>query len=614
MNTDSELTIRRAQTIAPFGVGAIYDISGQSFVAKDISKWFKNGQAIGDPIELSRLSNILNVSGFRSAPAISSDNESKYSPGAPYMRFPRWLFCSDCRKMVHLGDRNDLSVPTCESCESKNDYLPLVPMRFVGICDAGHLDDVPWRGWAHSGTDLTLDQKNCGNRFLKFLASSSEGGRLQSLSVECSTCSATKSLKDINHKGAMIRIGFKCPGIQPWDRNNTIPCNSDFRIQQRGASNVHFAVIKTALDIPPNSDHSDDRLIREKVIGHDYIENLRTGFPFPEKWPGIAKSIGDDIGTDADAVLKIANEHFEQVPSTKMSEVNDEILEVGEWAALNSDRSNYDNRDNFVAERVSLEHDVDSNQNLFGPSGAIDRLVVIKKLREVRAFQGFNRLEHDPSEDGFQPADLGHEIDWLPAIESYGEGFFLRLNEEYVHAWESSSFIEDIERKTRDRVKKLDLKWLPEVSSRLVMVHTLSHMVIRRAAFVAGYSLSSIRERLYVSNLESKTPMAGILIYTASGDSEGSLGGLVRSGETKHLSNVINSALVDALWCSQDPVCRESFSGPGAINAAACHACCLLPETSCQFGNRLLDRRTVVGDGKSLPGYMDSIIGNTAQE
>ena len=90
--------------------------------------------------------------------------------------------------------------------------------------------------------------------------------------------------------------------------------------------------------------------------------------------------------------------------------------------------------------------------------------------------------------------------------------------------------------------------------------------------------------------------MFGVLIYTASGDSEGSLGGLVRQGAPGRIEDTIKDAIKNALWCTSDPVCIQSpGQGPESLNLAACHNCALLPETCCEHGNRLLDRGVVVG-------------------
>jgi hypothetical protein len=90
--------------------------------------------------------------------------------------------------------------------------------------------------------------------------------------------------------------------------------------------------------------------------------------------------------------------------------------------------------------------------------------------------------------------------------------------------------------------------------------------------------------------------MYGVQMYTASGDSEGSLGGLVRQGEKNRIEDTICDAIRNAAWCSSDPVCIQSLGqGPESLNLAACHNCALLPETCCECGNRLLDRGVVVG-------------------
>ena len=90
--------------------------------------------------------------------------------------------------------------------------------------------------------------------------------------------------------------------------------------------------------------------------------------------------------------------------------------------------------------------------------------------------------------------------------------------------------------------------------------------------------------------------MQAILIYTASGDSEGTMGGLVRQGEPSRLLRTLTAAVQKAQWCSSDPICIETH-GQGADNAnlAACHGCVLVSETSCEEGNRLLDRALLVG-------------------
>jgi len=101
------------------------------------------------------------------------------------------------------------------------------------------------------------------------------------------------------------------------------------------------------------------------------------------------------------------------------------------------------------------------------------------------------------------------------------------------------------------------------------------------------------------------------LIYTASGDSEGSLGGLVRQGKQGNLETIVYNAIENARWCSSDPICIDSHGqGPNSCNLAACHNCSLLPETCCEESNMLLDRAMLIGelDNPSI-GYFNFING-----
>lgn len=142
------------------------------------------------------------------------------------------------------------------------------------------------------------------------------------------------------------------------------------------------------------------------------------------------------------------------------------------------------------------------------------------------------------------------------------------------------------------------------VTARFLLLHTLAHMLIRQLAYESGYAAASLRERIYARDAAEGEPQAGILIYTAAGDVEGTLGGLARQGEPPRFARTLLNALQGSVWCSSDPLCRESRGqGFGSLNLAACHACALISETSCTHANALLDRTTVVGTPESSRGY-----------
>jgi len=195
-----------------------------------------------------------------------------------------------------------------------------------------------------------------------------------------------------------------------------------------------------------------------------------------------------------------------------------------------------------------------------------------------------------------------------PAIETFGEGIFLQFDENRLAAWENQPGVKVRAKILADR--RAQSAWasrLDEPEPRFVALHTLAHLLIRRLAFASGYSSAALRERIY-ANSDRADKTAGILIYTAAGDAQGTLGGLVRLGMPRLLLPLIVTALDDADVCSNDPVCIESDSqGAAQLNLSACHGCSLVSETSCESGNRLLDRQLVLG-GSEVPGLLESIL------
>lgn len=217
-----------------------------------------------------------------------------------------------------------------------------------------------------------------------------------------------------------------------------------------------------------------------------------------------------------------------------------------------------------------------------------EHIALIERLAETRALVGFHR--HTPGI--CPPAALSvAPMNWRPAFRVQGEGIFLIVNRE-----KTKGLAVGIDHRLDllvERGKSYRLATL-DVSRQLIFLHTLAHALIKRLSFEAGYGASSIRERVYSCTSDDSTYMSGILLYTAAGDADGTLGGLVGLGRPLALERVLAGALEDIRWCASDPICIESKGhGPGSLNLAACHACTLLPETSCELQNRLLDRKVV---------------------
>jgi hypothetical protein len=244
----------------------------------------------------------------------------------------------------------------------------------------------------------------------------------------------------------------------------------------------------------------------------------------------------------------------------------------------------------------------------------VSEVIRVARLREVRVVKGFTRINAPLDVDESQLSPLSSaSLDWLPAIEVRGEGLFVCLESARLCEWEAlqsvrdritsaaSSWEADWNRRNPDKPRPFD------VTPRLLLIHALSHALIRQLTLECGYSSASLRERLYVS--EGADGMAGVLIYTATPDSDGTLGGLQRRAMSDLLGPTFQAAIRSMQWCSSDPLCLAGeLSSPESHSIAACHSCMLIPETSCELHNRFLDRALLVGmESDPAIGFFSSL-------
>jgi hypothetical protein len=240
-----------------------------------------------------------------------------------------------------------------------------------------------------------------------------------------------------------------------------------------------------------------------------------------------------------------------------------------------------------------------------------DHAAQVKRLREVRVLESFTRLQPpSPADPPERRAPLSATaLSWLPGIEVIGEGVFLRLNLERLREWENRDDVKEraakINENYKARFKRFNAEADREITPRLLLIHTLAHVLIAQFALDAGYPAASLRERLYVSD-----EMAGLLIYTATTDAAGSLGGVVAEAEPAKFEESFREAIAKAAWCSADPLCIETVAtGVDSLNLAACHACVLLPEVSCEEMNVLLDRGMLIGTSENPElGFYSSLL------
>ena len=186
----------------------------------------------------------------------------------------------------------------------------------------------------------------------------------------------------------------------------------------------------------------------------------------------------------------------------------------------------------------------------------------INKLKAATALLGFQR-----GQGKFNCASK--DSNFIPAFEVSGEGIFLNIGYEKVKNWLDKNPDFDKRKKIlSDRAKK-DFRDHPSLYSEtgFVMLHSLSHALLRQISLECGYGINELKERVYFSH---KNKMAGILIYTSSSDSSGSLGGLVRMSRPEYFNGMFENAVNNSMNCSNDPICSESIGqGLAGLSFAA---------------------------------------------
>lgn len=568
MNDNRIRTMRLSETVSPFGPGAIVDILGESFMAPTAEQWPPSRMLT--ELRCDQLASKLNVSHFYAAPVLPSE-ESRRSASLEFARFPAWLFCQECRRMVDWKRSNEKGrTPACLHCNGR-----LVPMRFVAVCTTkSHVADVPWADWLHRPSE-----GDCRSREqLSFLSRPGRAEGLSSLLVRCGACKANRDLGDLRGE-VLQREGIRCLGNQPWSRSGG-ECGEPLEVQQRGATSLHFGEVLSAIDIPPVESRADE--LQERISGHVLFDALKALEIGSAAWNQLVIQVSLDLETTPDEVTEMIREANGE-PATRKAVVRSVLDDEFEAfiRALDGDAPTQD----FVtrAERETFAGDSPVFRRL---REAVNSVLLVERLREVRVIEGFRR--HTPDAD-LVPAVLleSHETRWLPAVEGWGEGIFLRLDASRLDEWaERSDVAARVQPLAQNQVASKLGSRLHDVSPQYVLLHQFAHALMQDLAFVSGYTAPSLRERIYASKGDY-----GVFIYTTTSDVEGTLGGLIRQGERDLLPQAIGRALQQASWCPNDPVCSETKpQNIDGLNLAACHSCSLAPETSCESQNLLLDR------------------------
>lgn len=555
--------IRPNQLITTFGPGAIVDAVKDSVTVLDTNYWTEKGKKIID----GRLASYLGVSYFY-MPQTSKKGD------LPVVSFPYYHVCSDpkCGRLFDIRDNFDserykIYGPTCPFC-----HRVAYPSRFIVMCEKGHMDDFPWDWWVHKG--------QCKRHSNYRMYSTGYTSTLADMWVECMDCGEKRSMS-----GAMQAEAFvdkKCSGRHPFRPNvKNENCGEAVIPSQRGASNVYFPVIRSAISIPPWTDPLYNLIDEHLRMLEQMIE---MGVPDAETLVYNQYFSGNYTRDSFDKALEKRRKNIKEFTEIKLME----------YLAIthHNDPAYASNKKHFKAEEDELPS---------GLSKYFSRVIRITRLRDVMVLLGFTRtVAPDPDSDqqvNIVKLNKARNEAWLPAVEVNGEGIFIEFNETTIKDWLNIPAVKSISKQYEFCYEQYCLSrgWtqLIKRDAKYVLMHTFAHLIIKEMALQSGYSSSSIKERIYCGD-----DMCGILLYTGSSDKEGSLGGLVELGNYEKLIPLLKGALENALVCTNDPECMETNPTADKSNGAACHSCCMISETACENGNRLLDRALVVPIGE----------------
>ncbi len=581
--------LRPSQLMHTYGIGATVELPELTTLVLGLDDW---PRALGEPVSEPRLLAAVHA-------AVGSQVEQLLTPpvvpegdssGVPVAPFPRWLRCPVCSRLAPIDSgvftlkpepwRPERTRYVHDGCpRTRSTRSPTAfPARYLMACPDGHLDDFPWVEFLHGGVACkgTLKLRELGS-----------GGRAGDVQLECDECGRRRRLSQAFGEESRPFLPPRCRGRHP-HLGIAEHCDQLPATLLLGASNTWFPVLSSALSIPSQAG--------ELAQAIDEAWSVLSVYP-----PGIEIL---DANLKAHPDLKRLRELSEKVGLEAVHEA---------VAARREGLLNGDAGDLRTPEwRVLCTPDDAPEQPEFklravGPprrfAGVLGDVVLVERLREVSALRGFTRI-NAPDElgtGGGKIVPLAREAPrWLPCSEVRGEGIFIRFPEEAVLEWEAryrdAGSVHVLRQGHRSWRKRRGLDsdegWPGE---RYVLLHSFAHALIRELALECGYTASSIRERLYATSPDDEEPMAGVLLYTAAPDSEGTLGGLVSLGEPDQLGALLRQALERAQLCSSDPLCSEHDPrSDSSVHGAACHACQFASETSCERGNRFLDRATLV--------------------
>jgi hypothetical protein len=607
-----------SQLFNSFGPGAMMDLPTRSVVIAGLDHWDGSKAAfksISEPRLTALLQTVLSQTGRWEpgkpvqlrTPPIARENRNEPDPAGIAVRvFPTWFTCEGIVESGTANPRRRRLVRWTELDAAGNrkkfqrddgKKIDVTPIRFVGACKDGHLQDIDWKWLVHRG--IKCDEA----MWIEEQGTSADPANIR---IGCLCERPSVSLADA------FKPGFlgTCKGHRPWLDSAEAGCTEQLHFLSRSATNTYFPQAVTLISLPVLEDALSQAIRKHWASLQSATDPAFVGIlkNVPEIGASIGSYSNDEIYARVvqlrDAVMR------EAIQDPKIAEYD--LLSSGD-RLIGTDAPG----EPLFAETLNVEG-IDRCLS-WNNEPILQSIVAVHRLRAVTCLYGFTRLEPAPTfaeqmlEDvrlAVDGAPLSEIADWLPAMEQLGEGVFLTLKPNVIRDWlqrdtviaRSAMLVAGAaNHAARNNVKNL-FPGLP-----YILLHSLSHALMEEIALQCGYPLSSLKERVYAiaGNGADRPDRFGILIYTASAGAQGTLGGLTEIA--KQIPQLLLNACDRFILCSNDPICADhdpSVSGDErSLLGAACHACVLVAETSCEARNTYLDRALLV----------DTIAGTRAQ-
>ncbi|MEW8008981.1 MAG: DUF1998 domain-containing protein [Candidatus Thiodiazotropha endolucinida] len=592
------IPIRLSHLLGHSGVGAIVRGANGLVIVQDTRQWTdRQGISAGKLIPyVERVRAALGIEEQLREPPVAKElaNGQVDGTSVPATRFPSWMRCPSCGSMYRWPWRKDQ--PDHQDCKH---HPKLEQVTWVLAHPEGYLADVPWHFLAHQGA-RDPSQRNCKVQDQLRLIERGYEERI----LRCGACGVGARFRGDE------RVGFGQGRMQPWTKDDLVPLievgeegdKDQAQVLVINDTRVYVPVAESVLVIPPESRVRKgtvvDRLYRNSG-DRSRIDGART--PLARK--GIIRTLATEYRCTTNDIETALADLARGYPLYGENLTPGQLRESEFKAFLEVLPDQREDEDLVTRNRSDEWRELGSAVNLNAEEQKIvhgvRHLVRVDRLKAVKVFKGFTRLGGEE----IVPPDIVGGSDWLPAIELYGEGIFLALDEDRLKVWEQTPAVVSRLNRLLPRFTQSGRDDPNPLTTRFMLLHTLSHLLMRQIESEGGYPAASLIERIYCAN--SPEPMAGILIHIAVPDIAGSLGGLAELSEPRRFLGILIRALEHSRWCSLDPVCSEhEGQGPGLLNRAACHACALVPEPACEYGNTLLDRGFVKDDAANgLPSF-----------